>query len=498
MVNMNIIMTSIEMTSTTEKILKYEGDLDRFKSLVANNYDHVDDATRKLITEKYTTMLMASFTTFIGKYKTLTLVPNKYNLDDIKNVSRSIWYCNLTFELIPELQKFNSEFDEKYIINKLKNFIEENGYPSSDDDYPDNHDDYPDNHEDIEHVDESDALKMLKDLYTKGYNNFHAFPCGHCYINIYALFAIYDYLNDSWDGIDLRKKHEKDGNLDLCVKELLSNSFNHCNKCKLNKTPTTSTYMYANFRPFASYQTFGYVNPKYLGAMSNKLKIGDMVHTNNVNKSCNIIYIYEGNSMYLRIPRKWHYFVLPLKYAKLRGYSYYLNNCGYFDTLLLNDKLMITKGNDGSWEFRDYISNIISNNKDEYIFHDNSAYEASLPNGHELCIIDRSRKRYETSITHIDSNKYKIDVHLDGVIISEKSLIANKEGDHYVLNEMPNMAKIGNALAIFSKLIFKVKIYDNEHLIFGDRYETKIIDDQNHELFHFYPRGCSYPDRFWD
>lgn len=462
--------------SPKKTILNYDGSTDA---------GLIDTKPSKMIDDNYHMIKWQRFMEFFNKCQLLqaSITKNYISDEDIKKIDRQLWYCNISFEIIPQLHKFNTIIDNKITISKAKNIMYDN-YSDLTEDYPDGH---QDGHEDHQKFVCEMGLE-LKKLYDDGYNKFHIFSCGHCYIDIYLIYELYIYLYDTWTGKEYLKNMK---DVDLCIDQLLANSYNQCNKCKLNENPITSTFMYEGFAPFSQCQSSSYVKFKYLDVICHKLKIGDMINTNQKYRYTNIIYIYEGKGKYLRMPRKWKYYVLPFEYVKLRGCVYYLKNNLNINAILLNDNILITHANDGGWDFHNYVNNKMISNYDEYIHHDTRELEARLPSGHCMAIITESRKHYELLTLHKYENQYEIQIYsdkFDEKIHSHEIPIATVnvkyDGKYYILDELPTKSWIINALT-FSKLLFKFKVTKDEILIFGNYRIKGFFDNEDNLLFNF-------------
>jgi hypothetical protein len=125
----------------------------------------------------------------VGKYWKFTSLKgiNPPTEDYLINIKRGRWYCNYTGKPIKELHRFNTTNNYEVTI-----------YSEDDDKYSDSDDD-----------ENTESSHISEYFYNKGYNTYHVYKCGHCFIDIYIISGLFDYINSCYSHmINLRKQGE--------------------------------------------------------------------------------------------------------------------------------------------------------------------------------------------------------------------------------------------------------------------------------------------------
>jgi hypothetical protein len=297
------------------------------------------------------------------------------NSATIKSLCRGKWYCNLSCQAIPELQQFNyappNTIAKRRFLSKDDERVYEELYNKRDSEVYDIYGSYQVGdlviHEGktFEYTTESDpeivhpqpnALaestingpwKLAKhQLPSKPKEYEHTlksshrvFPCGHCYLDLAILRGVYDLSIFQFKGYNhpivfTDKKVQK------WVRGKLISLYSHCMICgpRAEYNPTSRLRLYARAIQLQS-QSINYkenvliVPPQCLSAILNEIQVGQVIDTEGYKGYG--LWIYEGNSSFVKVPTDNDSPIWLLEYMKLRGYSYYLNEYRLFDGLPL-------------------------------------------------------------------------------------------------------------------------------------------------------------------
>jgi len=301
------------------------------------------------------------FSQFVDKYWHLASLKPKDQPteDDLMNIKRGRWYCNFTGKPVKELQKFNA----------VDNF-EVTFYSEDDDDC------YDDDESDD---DDTDHPRLSEQFYKKGYDSYHVYKCGHCFIDIYLLSGLFDYVNSCYSTmIDLREEGEDA--VHEHVDKHLRSYYTECLCCQGKRTEDDRLSLYTTSTSLdigTIIRRDCVIPKKHLGAISHEIKEGDVIDTDGYRGIG--LYIYEGGQIYSKVPTGEYYPIWPIENLKSRGYLYYLTETpeSCFDELPFeNDIRAIYNGdhlvfidddNDEAWEFDEKNNQITVNLTNEKI-----------------------------------------------------------------------------------------------------------------------------------
>lgn len=300
----------------------------------------------------------AKLTEFIKCYGALakTVKPitalDRNRIDEFK---RGRWYCNLTLFEIPELQKFNhikkdhiafarylTEADEKHYEDESE-FLRTADKKSSKfvaavDTKVDTKVDAKVNTK----VDEkassttSNVTPTItpidwKEEYGKGVKTFRVFPCGHCFLDAGLLCKTFDLCAATPAVQIISQLTFLFQNCLICGPHCVYDSVNRLRMYV--KAPSV------NLDAVQSDSTQNIIPCQFFSAITNELKIGDVVDSSGIRGRG--LWIYEGNSRFLKVPVNEEYPIWPLEYLKLRGWAFYLKTIPHFDELLLPNGLKL-------------------------------------------------------------------------------------------------------------------------------------------------------------
>jgi hypothetical protein len=243
--------------------------------------------------------------------------------------TRGRWFCNLTGELVPELQACNNVTVDGGAAKEKK--------------------------------EECGDDRLSKQLYNRGFNSARVFPCGHAFIDVYLVSAIFEMVNSSFSHMhQLRARGS--GAIDAHVREQLDSLLRECTHCKHNNRP---------IRFFGDPEALPWAWPEHLKlyTLATNLETGSVITNPLVIQERHLdvvarevepgqvvtisgyrgmgLMIYKGDGEWIDVPREEYYPIWPLEYLKLRGYLYYLNNpiVGRFDGLPFeNDVMLVSTG----------------------------------------------------------------------------------------------------------------------------------------------------------
>jgi len=256
-----------------------------------------------------TSRTMIEFDNYIKFFWNLTSIkPNTIPIE-ILLYKRNGWYCNISGELIPELQNYNRS-QEVFLKNEECHF-------------EGNINDFVDEHLEYEIKSRKECLAMK--YYNNGYNSFRIFNCGHCFIDIYLLSCIFD--------------HTKYSRTIANCKELLNKCLYNCLfGCNENTNTATKEFKVSLYEINNCYDNGTLVLRNTIPSnrfkyVVNELEIGDIIDTYGYRGKG--IYIYEGNNRFLRVPNFYQYPIWPIEYLKLRGYSYYIKKYEFLSVEIL-------------------------------------------------------------------------------------------------------------------------------------------------------------------
>ncbi len=377
-------------------------------------------------------LITKEFKQFVQRYWFLTSLKsqNQPNESDLKSIKRSRWYCNLTGRSIPHLQKFNTRTNFDVTIKE-------------------DSEDYDD------HFSNEEKACASELLYNGGYDSYHIFECGHCYIDIHVIAALFDYIESRhMPMIKLKKMGEKA--VDDHVNEQLNSFFSKCFVCGGNRCHDDRLSLYACSTILNTGTVFlpsRIIDKKNFGDICDELKWGDVIDSEGYRGTG--LYIYEGNRSYSKVPCDEYYPNWPLEYLKTRGYLYYLTSDfeTLFDRLPFDNKI---------WAYYDF-------ENDHLIFKDSLESDSFTENTDQLIFKDLVESEslesdeMDVLITDLEANKVMISSH-DYHLTLEKMA-----GEDYFSMPYPFANSKQANLLLCSGLNLKTKLTESEYLLFRNK-----------------------------
>ena len=376
---------------------------------------------------------------FVEKYWCFSQLKGKTEASevDLLNLERGQWYCNLTGKLIPELQKYNTVNDYKVTIQYTQ------------EDEPEEQ-----QNEDDEGNEESES-KLSEQFYKKGYNTYHAYQCGHCYLDICVLSGLFDYINYPYSSmIDLKKKGPQAVN--HYVENKLKNIYNQCMICgdDAKKTEFNRLLIYnlCTDLDCGTIISRCVIPHNRLGAICHELTPGDVIDTGGYRGLS--LYIYEGNKTFTKVQTEEYFPIWPIEWLKRRGYLYYLTEAPEtcYDALPFGNNVQLINGCHGPAE---------------------------------ICFIEKEANcdelDYLNEEINVENNESTSQIKLGNFIVV---VTKNTQGDYFELPYPFDNPKQANTL-LLSGLTFKAKLTDTEYLLFRDRQVFITNDSIEHNVADF-------------
>lgn len=241
------------------------------------------------------TKLSAQYKKFIETY--YHQIPNvTISKEKLRKINRCIWYCNISSELINDLQKYNSTDDSQcYPVNC------------------DSEDEDSDSDSDSELSDNLLSVKYFK----KGYCEYNVYRCGHCFYYIYMLSEIFDKL----------RQQNMIGSSDKETKEMI-NKITECPFCldlAHSHRDTDQSYIYYQFNGLCcgTINLQNIIPKKYLHRLGSVFSAGDIIDTNGYRGLG--LYIYDDNE-FDKLKTEEYYSIITSYIASKYSYIKILNN----------------------------------------------------------------------------------------------------------------------------------------------------------------------------
>ena len=172
--------------------------------------------------------------------------------------------------------------------------------------------------------------EIAKCLFDEGYDHYRVYECGHLILDLYLILTLFDNIQS--------KNQSKKKNVDAITKCLTSKtcpcceSIAHSYQSSYNDKDELQMYLVASgFSCGGTILVATIIPQKYLPYLTSLFEKGDVVDCGGYRGTQ--IFMFNGNR-FKQVPTGEYYPIFPLKYLKLRGYSFYLK---YEPELLLFD-----------------------------------------------------------------------------------------------------------------------------------------------------------------
>ena len=223
------------------------------------NCQQISKPTNKIMCEIIEKYWYLSFTEYI-----------KPTHDEIVNMNRVIWFCNISGKHIEDLEIYNAP---KRDVKIIKHVFDYDSIKDEDNDNENNNNENEVNNDENSKDDNKNEDNKNEDNKTDVYQGrltYRIYKCGHCFIDVEIIIEIFDYLNS--------KKKYNDKNMI----EMITKYFTQCMYCDIVKYKSKYSLYFLTI--IESYGTICFndkhiIDKKNFGYLANISEIGDVFDT---------------------------------------------------------------------------------------------------------------------------------------------------------------------------------------------------------------------------